>query len=86
MIRPYLSDIINDHKSSNKLRVHSRNKVIDYETQYGESKIQVIMSIFFSMWVFLHEHSRVTGLQGKGESIFLTSPLPLPSASQALRY
>ena len=47
MIRPYLSDIINDHKSSNKLRDHSRNKVIDYETQYGEWKIQVIMSIFF---------------------------------------
>ena len=36
MIRPYLSDIINDHKTPKNLSVHSRNEVIDYETQYGE--------------------------------------------------
>ena len=24
------------------------------------------------MWVFFHEHSRITGLQGKGEGISLT--------------
>ena len=29
-------------------------------------------SIFFSIWDFFHEHSRVTGLQGKGEGISLT--------------
>ena len=27
---------------------------------------------FFSIWVFFHEHSRITGLQGKGENIPLT--------------
>ena len=27
---------------------------------------------FFSIWVFSHEHSRITGLQGKGEGISLT--------------
>ena len=27
---------------------------------------------FFSIWVFLHEHSRITGLQGMGEGISLT--------------
>ena len=27
---------------------------------------------FFSIWVFFHEHSRLTGLQGKGEGIYLT--------------
>ena len=27
---------------------------------------------FFSVWVFFHEHSQITGLQGKGEGIFLT--------------
>ena len=27
---------------------------------------------FFSFWVFFHEHSRITGLQGKGEGISLT--------------
>ena len=30
------------------------------------------MSNFFSIWVFFHEHSRITGLQGKGEDISLT--------------
>ena len=27
---------------------------------------------FFSIWVFFHEHSRITGLQWKGEGISLT--------------
>ena len=43
MIRPYLSDIINDDKTPKNLRVHSSNEVIDYETQYGEQKIQLTM-------------------------------------------
>ena len=33
MIRPYLSNIINNHKIPKKLRVHSGNKVISYEIQ-----------------------------------------------------
>ena len=37
MIRPYLGDIINDHKIPKNSRAHSRNEVIDYETQYGAS-------------------------------------------------
>ena len=32
MIRPYLRDIINDHKIPKILRVHSSNEVIDYKT------------------------------------------------------
>ena len=47
MIRPYLSDIINDHKTPKKLRVHSSNEVFEYETQYGEWKIQITISINF---------------------------------------
>ena len=47
MIRPYLSDIINDHKTLKNLRVHSSNEVIDYETQFGEWKIQLTISINF---------------------------------------
>ena len=47
MIRPYLSDIINDHKTLKNLKVHSSNGVFDYETQYGEWKIQLTMSINF---------------------------------------
>ena len=47
MIRPYLSDIINDYKAFKNLRVHSGNGVSDYETQFGEWKIQLTMSINF---------------------------------------
>ena len=47
MIRPYLSDIKKDHKTPKKLRVHSSNEVIDYETQFEEWKIQLTMSINF---------------------------------------
>ena len=36
MIKPYLSNIINDHKTPKKLGVHSSNEVIDYETQYED--------------------------------------------------
>ena len=28
--------------------------------------------LFFSIWVFFHEHSGITGLQGKEEGISLT--------------
>ena len=48
MMRPYLSDIINDHKTPKKLRVHSHNEVLDYETQYEEWKIHLTMSINFN--------------------------------------
>ena len=44
MIRPYLSDIINDHKTQEVWKAHSGNKVIDYKTQ-GEWKIQLSMTI-----------------------------------------
>ena len=43
MIRQYLSDIINNHKTPKKLRVHSSNELFDYETQYGEWKNQLTM-------------------------------------------
>ena len=47
MIIPYLRDIINTHKTSMNLRVHSRDEVINYETQFGEWKIQLTMLINF---------------------------------------
>ena len=33
MIRPYLSDIINDHKTQGKWRIHSGHKIIERKTQ-----------------------------------------------------
>ena len=47
MIRPYLRDIINDHKTQEVWKVHSGNKVIDYNTTLEEWKIQLTMSIDF---------------------------------------
>ena len=45
-MRPYLSDMINDHETHGEWKVNSGNKVIDYKTQ-GEQKIQLTMSIDF---------------------------------------
>ena len=46
MIRPYLSDIINNHKTQGNCKIHSGNRVVDYKTQ-EEWKIQLTMSIDF---------------------------------------
>ena len=43
MIKPYLRDMMNDHKTPTK--IHSPNTVIDYETTFGEWKIQLKMRI-----------------------------------------
>ena len=46
LIRPYLSNIIKDHKTKRKWEIHPGNIVIDYKTQ-GEWKIQLPMVINF---------------------------------------
>ena len=43
MIRPYLSDLTNDHKIEGVWKVHSSNKIIDYKTQ-SSSKINNFIS------------------------------------------
>ena len=43
MIRPYLRDMINDHKTP--MKVHLPNKVTDYETAFGNWKIQKKMRL-----------------------------------------
>ena len=45
-------------------------RLID-KTQGSDPTKQEYIYIF-SIWVFFHEHSRFTGQQGKGESIYLT--------------
>ena len=47
MIRPYLTDMINDHKTQEVWKVHSGNKVIGQKTQ-EEWKIQLSMTITFA--------------------------------------
>ena len=46
MIKPYLSDIINDHKTQGKWRIYSGNKIIEHKTK-SEWKIQLTMPINF---------------------------------------
>ena len=46
MIRPYLSDTVNDHKTQGKWTVYSGNTVIDHKTP-GEWKIKLSMTINF---------------------------------------
>ena len=41
--------------------------------------------LFFSIWVFFHEHLRFTGQEGKGKAISLSPLLALPPTSQTLR-
>ena len=36
MIRPYLRDMIDDHKTPMKLKVHSLDEAFDYETEFSE--------------------------------------------------
>ena len=45
-IRPYLNDIINDHKTQGKWRIHSDNTIIKHKNQ-TEWKIQLTMTINF---------------------------------------
>ena len=66
MIRPYLSDIINNHKTPKNLRVHSSNEVIDYETQFGEWKIQLTMSINF---ISFKDSDEIRTLRAKSNNI-----------------
>ena len=46
MIRPYLSDIINDHETQGEWKIHSSNTITEHKTQ-GEWKIHLTMAINF---------------------------------------
>ena len=46
MIRPYLSDIINNHKTQGEWRIHSGNTITEHKTQ-GKWKIHLTVAITF---------------------------------------
>ena len=56
MIRPYLSDIINDHKAQGERKIHSGNTITEHKPQ-GEWKIHLAMAINF---ISSKEHSDET--------------------------
>ena len=39
---------------------------------YNKFQLKMYKGVFLSICVFFHEHSRITGMQGKGEGISLT--------------
>ena len=46
MTRPYLRDVINDHKTQGEMKIHSGNTITEHKTQ-GEWKIHLTMVINF---------------------------------------
>ena len=46
---------------------------IKLSKELGHESLRFSRCFFFNIWVFFHEHSRITGLQGKAEGISLTS-------------
>ena len=46
VIRPYLTDIINNHKAQGKWRIHSGNTIAEHKTS-GKWKIHLTMAINF---------------------------------------
>ena len=65
IIRPYLSNIINDHKTHGKLKFHSGNKIISYKTP-GEWKIQLSMTVNF---VSSEDSSKIRTMLTKSDNI-----------------
>ena len=71
-------------KRSTKLNLKKEKKYLKYFhkefhhvlyhklTNSSRLLLQGIRIFFFSIWVFFHEHSQITGLHGKGEGIPLT--------------
>ena len=48
---------------------HTFKHSIEFKIHHMSETRQIKKVFFFSIWVFFHEHSRITGLQGKGEGI-----------------
>ena len=46
MIKPYLSNVVNDYKTQGKWKVHLDSTIINYKSQ-GEWKIQLTVAIIF---------------------------------------
>ena len=66
MIRPYLSDLINDHKTQSEWKIHSGNTITEHKTQ-EEWTIYLTMAINF---IYLKEASDETqAIHAKSENV-----------------
>ena len=62
------------------------HSVFRWWVSYFSLKYNWRNAFFFAIWVFIHKHSQITGLQGKWGGHFFNSSLPLPPASQTLKH
>ena len=58
-------------KKPQSFKMLLKHALCSLDTVINHLSFDVII-IIFSVWVFFHEHSRITGLQGKGEGISLS--------------
>ena len=65
MIRPYLSEIINDHKTQGEWRIHSDNTIIKHKTQ-SEWKIQLTLAINF---IYSKDSDKTCTMHGKSNNV-----------------
>ena len=65
----FFSFLLHIGKKPSKVR-HLTDK---YDPFHTEKSWWIFFFFFFYIWVSFHDHSRITGLQGKGEGISLTS-------------
>ena len=72
MIRPYLSDMINDHKTQGGWRIHSGNTITKRKTQ-SVWKIQLTMTINFISSKPDSEETRIMHTKGFNIEIMMGS-------------
>ena len=63
--------VYGDHKTK-FLRLLNLDKSVTIHQRNLQYLLIEIYKVFFSFWVFFHEHSRFTGQQERGEGIYLT--------------
>ena len=73
MIKPYLRDIINDHKTPMNLRVYLDNEVINDKTQFEEWKIQLTMLTNFISSKDSNDETRIIRTKSDNIEIMISS-------------
>ena len=61
---------LSEASSFRRKKLNMRNKLV--MSRLVQINQPCSFFLFFSIWVVFHEHSRITGLQGKGEGFSLT--------------
>ena len=74
--------MMNDHKTPMNLRVHSRDEVINYETQFGEWKIQLTMLIKF---IFSKDSNETCIMHTKSDDIEIMMRIETDDIIEELR-